>query len=258
VDVGTVFISYRREPDIWPARMIRNYLVAHSWDVFLDTESIDSGRFETVILNEIGAREHFLVIVSAAWLASASEPASWCRRELERAIEFKKNIVPVLINGIAFASEEYNRPALAKLAQLNSLALYADYFDEGMLRLRERFLTQPSLHEIEHRTAEEHFQQGQGFLAASRYEEAIRAFDAAARLKPEMPELFNNRGIAKYTIGDDHGALADFDRAIALEPDGHEAHGNRFNVLQKMGRTQEALDSLSRSRGRIPRRHQLE
>jgi tetratricopeptide (TPR) repeat protein len=258
MDQKSVFISYRREPDIWPAQMIRDHLVAHGWDVFLDTASINSGRFETVILNEIGARGHFLVIVSAAWLVSASEPTNWCHRELERAIEFKKNIVPVLINGFAFGSEKYDRPALAALAQLNSLTLHPDYFEEGMQRVRERFLTQPSLQEIEHRTAEEHFQRGLGLLASSQYEEALRAFDAAARLNPVMPEVFNNRGVAKYAIGDDHGALADFDRAIALEPDGREAHGNRFDILQRMGREEEALDSLSRSHGRIPRRHQLE
>ena len=232
--------------------------MAHSWDVFLDTASIDSGRFETIILNEVGAREHFLAVVSAAWLASASEPTSWCHRELERAIEFKKNIVPVLINGFTFGSETYDRPALATLAQLNALIIHADYFEEGMQRLRERFLTQPSLQEIEHCTAEEHFQRGLGLLASSQYEEAIRAFDAAARLKPNMPEVFNNRGIAKYALSDDYGALADFDKAIALEPDGREAHRNRFNVLQKMGRMREALDSLSWSQGRTPRRHQLE
>lgn len=111
-----------------------------------------------------------------------------------------------------------------------------------------------SLKELEQRAAEEHFQHGQRLLAESLYAEAVVAFSATEQLNPIMPEVFNNRGVAKYALGDRHGALADFDRAIALEPHGSEAHRNRGDVLQELGRLQDALDSYTRSRGRIPRR----
>ena len=38
-----------------------------------------------------------------------------------------------------------------------------------------------------------------------------------------------------------------FDRAIALEPDFADAHGNRANVLADMGRAEEALDGFDRA-----------
>jgi tetratricopeptide (TPR) repeat protein len=254
MEQGSVFISYRRDPDAWPAQMIYRHLRSHGWDAFLDTHSIDAGRFEIVILDQIGARDHFVAVITPAWLESVSQTHNWCRRELERALELEKNIVPVLIGDFSFRLEEYDVAALNVLKALNALRIHADYFDAGMRLLCERFLVQPSIREVRHRTAEEHFQQGQDLMAREEFASAVLAFDAAAKLRSDMPEVFNNRGVAKYALGDDRGALEDFDRAIALEPDGREAHGNRFDVLQTLGRLEEALDARIRSQGRIPRR----
>jgi hypothetical protein len=52
----TVFISYRRAVSAGWARAIFDDLDAHGHDVFMDVESIDSGAFETIILNQIAAR----------------------------------------------------------------------------------------------------------------------------------------------------------------------------------------------------------
>jgi hypothetical protein len=43
------------------------------------------------------------------------------------------------------------------------------------------------------------------------------------------------------------GALADYDRAVAIQPDFAEAHGNRGNALREMGRHSEALDACNRA-----------
>lgn len=253
-----IFISYRRNPDAWAARMIYGDLVGHGYDVFLDTEAIESGRFENVILNEIGARTHFVVLVSEDWAKSVVDAASWCFRELERALDFKKNVVPVLLNGATYELSVFGNRVLSELPKLNSLVLHPEYFGNGMQRLREKLLKQPTLQELTILTAEEHFQRGQELFANEQYEDAIREFDASAQLNSEMPELFNNRAVAKYAIGDLYGALADLDRAIAIEPNGNEAHRNKGDILQKMGRLREALDSYTRANGRIPRRFQLE
>jgi hypothetical protein len=116
--------------------------------------------------------------------------------------------------------------------------------------------TLATLRELEQRAAEEHFQNGARLSEEGLYADAVVEFDAAVKLNPQMPEAFNNRGVAKYALGDRYGALADFDMAIALEADGSEAHRNRGDVLQELGRLREALDSYTRSRGRIPRREQ--
>ena len=59
----TVFLSYRREVSWAMAHLVRNDLVTHGFDVFMDVGSIDSGEFEPVILREIGDRAHFLLLL---------------------------------------------------------------------------------------------------------------------------------------------------------------------------------------------------
>ncbi|MBN1966081.1 MAG: toll/interleukin-1 receptor domain-containing protein, partial [Anaerolineae bacterium] len=59
----TVFISYRRNVSSFIARAIFMDLRAHGYDVFMDVESIDAGEFDRIILGQIAARAHFLVIL---------------------------------------------------------------------------------------------------------------------------------------------------------------------------------------------------
>jgi hypothetical protein len=47
-----VFLSYSRQSGGWAARSIKERLERRGADVFLDVESINSGRFETVIRPE--------------------------------------------------------------------------------------------------------------------------------------------------------------------------------------------------------------
>jgi len=54
----------------------------HGYDVFMDVESIDSGQFETIILDQIAARAHFLVILTHGTLERCQEPNDWLRREI--------------------------------------------------------------------------------------------------------------------------------------------------------------------------------
>src|SRR5574341_300850 len=70
----TVFISYRRNVSAFIARAIFLDLRAHGYDVFMDVESIDSGTFDSIILNQIAARAHFLVILTPGTLNRCAQP----------------------------------------------------------------------------------------------------------------------------------------------------------------------------------------
>jgi len=59
----TIFISYRRTNLPWALCIYQN-LTMHGYDVFFDYQSIDSGNFEKVILENIKTRAHFLVILT--------------------------------------------------------------------------------------------------------------------------------------------------------------------------------------------------
>jgi tetratricopeptide (TPR) repeat protein len=69
----------------------------------------------------------------------------------------------------------------------------------------------------------------------------------AARLGPSHGWIIAWRGLAKLSRGDRHGALKDFDRALALQPWYHRAYAWRGALLIGMGRAKEAAADLDRS-----------
>ncbi len=81
----TVFISYRRTNIPWVLNIFQN-LTHHGYDVFFDFNGIASGDFERVILGNITARAHFLVLLTPSALERCGEPADWLRREIETAL----------------------------------------------------------------------------------------------------------------------------------------------------------------------------
>ncbi len=140
----SVFISYRRKHGAGWARAILQDLKAHGYDVFVDVESIDSGSFERVILNQIEARAHFLLLLTPGSLDRCNEPEDWLRREIQHAIQLQRNVVPLTLEQFSFATHAQKLPsALVPLTKYNALAIYHDYFDQGMDKLRDRFLKQP-------------------------------------------------------------------------------------------------------------------
>jgi hypothetical protein len=141
---NTVFISYRRSASRFAARAIFQYLRQKSYDVFMDVESIDSGDFGKIILNQIAARAHFLIILSKGTVERFSEPNDWLREEFETALELKRNIVPIILSDFHFEeAKPYLTGKLEYLNKLNGLQVPDDYFEEAMTRLCVRYLKQP-------------------------------------------------------------------------------------------------------------------
>ena len=88
----SVFLSYRRK-DQYSALSVYQYLTQRNYNVFLDYTSIPSGDFEQIIVSNIKARAHFIVILTPTALDRCNEPGDWLRREIETAIDEKRNIV---------------------------------------------------------------------------------------------------------------------------------------------------------------------
>ena len=78
-----VFISYQRSSGAYVARAIYQSLTQRQYDVFLDVEKVDSGRFENVILNELGRRPHFVVVLTPSTVTAIESASDWVRREIE-------------------------------------------------------------------------------------------------------------------------------------------------------------------------------
>jgi hypothetical protein len=55
--------------------------------------------FEHVILGNIKAPAHFLVVLTPSALERCDEPADWLRREIETALDIQRNIEHLMLEG---------------------------------------------------------------------------------------------------------------------------------------------------------------
>jgi formylglycine-generating enzyme required for sulfatase activity len=141
----TVFISYRRKDISW-ALAVYQYLTGQKYDVFFDYTSLQSGDFEEVIVSNIRARAHFLLILTPTALDRCHEPGDWLRREIETAVDEKRNIIPMFFDGFSFGMPSVPEKLTGKLAAINrynGLEVPPGYFLEAMERLRTRYLNIP-------------------------------------------------------------------------------------------------------------------
>jgi tetratricopeptide (TPR) repeat protein len=256
----TVFLSYRRTNIPWALAIFQN-LTQFGYDVFFDYNGIASGDFERIILGNITARAHFLVLLTPSALERCGDPEDWLRREIETALESQRNIVPIMLESFDFAAPGIVNQLTGKMAGLrnyNGLRVPPDYFDAGMERLRTKFLNIP-LTAVLHRasasavqaadeqkalaiaapavqetelTAQQWFERG---LSATDPAEKVRSFSEAIRLYPDYPEAFRHRGIVRHRNGDLQGALEDYNGAIRLKADDFHAFHNRGVIRDKMG-----------------------
>src|SRR5579863_4170384 len=257
---NSVFISYRRTN--FPLAMaIFQHLRAQGFDVFLDFLGISSGDFEQVILGNIRARAHFLVLLTPSALERCDEPGDWFRREIETAIESKRNIVPIMLESFDFKSPSIAQRLTGKLELLkryNGIEIPMRYFDHAMRDLQERFLNiqlSTVLHPVSEAAASETDTQKEAAgtapqvlpteLTAQEWNERgiseadpgekARCFNEAIRIDPKLVEAFVRRGSVRGEMGDLDAAIRDFDEAIRLQPNYFSAYYNRGVARQFMG-----------------------
>jgi tetratricopeptide (TPR) repeat protein len=70
---------------------------------------------------------------------------------------------------------------------------------------------------------------------------ALADYSRAIELNPHDATAYNDRGLVKVAKGDLDGALADYNRALELTPRNFEIHGNRAAAKQKKGDLDGAL-----------------
>lgn len=141
----TVFISYRRKDISW-ALAVYQYLTSQKYDVFFDFSSLSSGDFAQVIISNIKARAHFVLILTPTALDRCSEPGDWLRREIETAIDEKRNIIPLFFDDFSFGLPSVKEKLTGKLGEINrynGLEIPSGYFMEAMERLSDRYLDVP-------------------------------------------------------------------------------------------------------------------
>ena len=245
-------------------------MTAHGYDVFFDYESIPSGDFEQVILGNIRARAHFIIILTPSALERCNDPNDWVRREIETALDERRNIIPVFLEGFDFGSPSISQYLTGKLADLkryNGQNVPTGFFDEAMEKIRSKFLN-VALDGVSHPVssaiqaivqqqqlaaneasnvkardlnAQEWFEKSQKYFEDDKFDDAIWCATEAIILNPNFAEAYRRRSGARLGIGDVKGGFEDADKAIHLKPDDADAYVNRGLARYKNGDTDGAI-----------------
>lgn len=261
------FISYRREASAMVARAVFQDLRAHRVDVFMDVESIGSGRFDAILKHQIAARPYFLLILTPRALDRCVQPGDWLSREIEHALDTQRVIVPIVTP--EFSRDDISRylserPGEA-LAVLNTVNLVHEYWEAAMEKLRGRFLVPIEVRtiappsDITQESAritdlvaqappvtdtqmllQKHLEAGWAKYKIDPHA-AIAEFNEALRLAPDNGEAFAGRGSSRLEGGDPTAALADLDDAIRLVPDSADFHMIRARMRLAQGDESEEL-----------------
>ena len=131
-----VFISYRRGTDAAVARLIKMYLDAKGYKVFLDVDNMEGGHFDEQILDKIDTCNTLIAILSSDAFSNRNDSMDWFQKEIERALKGNKRIIPVIISEIAAGSS--NIPDIIfELQRHNGIHYSHEYFGAMMERLED-------------------------------------------------------------------------------------------------------------------------
>lgn len=116
-----------------------------------------------------------------------------------------------------------------------------------------RLLSRASLDE----TAQAHARvvRGSALRRLGALEEALREYDLAVSLDPELARAYRGRSYVRGELGDYEAAVGDLDSALALEPDNASAHSVRGDYHRVLNHVDEALRDLDKGIQLDPAHH---
>jgi tetratricopeptide (TPR) repeat protein len=74
-----------------------------------------------------------------------------------------------------------------------------------------------------------------------KFEEALEIFERVLSMNQEIPEVWNNQGVALYGLGRLEEAMQSYDRCLAIDPENLDALRNKGFLLRNQKRLEEAL-----------------
>lgn len=133
-----IFISYRRDGGFDLAQVIYEKLSKRGYRVFMDIESLRSGKFNEKLFTVISECTDFILILSPHSLDRCRNEGDWVRTEIEFAIEKKKNIIPIQASGF---TEPDNLPGTVKeVLSYNRILPTHALFNEAMDKMCREFI----------------------------------------------------------------------------------------------------------------------
>lgn len=138
-----IFISYRRDGGENEAWKLKLFLEQMGYRVFMDREALRSGDFNEQLYQRIDQCKDFLLICSPNALERCRNPEDWVRKEITRAMQGRKNIIPVWVNGFDASQLSQLPPELAGISRLQAVMPQNATYEESVRKLSTYLLARP-------------------------------------------------------------------------------------------------------------------
>ncbi|MEM8720470.1 MAG: tetratricopeptide repeat protein [Cyanobacteria bacterium P01_G01_bin.39] len=79
------------------------------------------------------------------------------------------------------------------------------------------------------------------------HDKAIKFYDQAIEINPDLYKVWTNRGASLADLGKYKEAIASYDKAVEINPNYYAAWNNRGNALASLGKYKEALSSSDKA-----------
>jgi tetratricopeptide (TPR) repeat protein len=89
--------------------------------------------------------------------------------------------------------------------------------------------------------------QGVAYLDRQRYDEAIAEFNKAIEIDPDFADAYYNRGIANSKKGNLNQAISDYTKAIQINPNDSDSYYNRGLVYHKKNDFNQAISDYTKA-----------
>jgi tetratricopeptide (TPR) repeat protein len=129
----------------------------------------------------------------------------------------------------------------------NTISQPSQYRDSIVLNNDEDDEWEKWLNDDESTEAEIHHDRGVKKYLSGDKRGALAEFNKAIALDPKFAMAYYKRGITKSNLGDKLGALLDFNRAISIKPNYAEAYDQRGSVKSDLGDKSGALIDFNRA-----------
>ena len=137
-----IFISYRRDGGQYLAALLADHLNNKGHTTFLDVFSIGAGKYDEQISENIKTCTDFILVLSPGSLERCTNNDDWFRKEIECALENKKNIIPILVPGFSFPDKLPESIDSIRLFQ--GVDAVPVYFAAMLVKIEEMLTTDPT------------------------------------------------------------------------------------------------------------------
>lgn len=130
-----IFISYRHDGGSELALLVKTTLQAKGYAVFMDFESLRSGKFNEALYAKIQNSKDFIIILKPGTLDRCINEDDWVRKEVIHAKECNCNIVPVLGSEFIMPEKGTLPKEISFLPDYHGIALSIKLWDPSIDKL---------------------------------------------------------------------------------------------------------------------------